>query len=377
MAAEPRTPPAGSSSRLAGLRRELHALAEPPGEEARTAAFMAERFASCRPARLLTGLGGHGLAALFRGREPGPRVGLRAELDALPAVGGARHGCGHDGHLALLAGVALHLREHPLARGEVVLLCQPAEETGQGAARLLADPRWPELAPELVFALHNLPGRPLGQVVLRSGLMCPASVGMRAWLRGVSSHAAQPGEGRSPAPVMARLLAELPGLAREGEMLTLVHARLGREGFGSTPGEALVCATLRAAGREALAALKERTRELTARLCQETGLDWRMEWPEPFAPTRNHPSAVELVRRAAAGQGLALAEPGGPMPWSEDFGRFTESLPGALFCLGAGRDHPPLHAEDYEFPDALLAPGLGLWLEVISQATARPAPARA
>jgi metal-dependent amidase/aminoacylase/carboxypeptidase family protein len=181
-------------------------------------------------------MGGHGLVAEFIGAGVRSTAGLRAELDALAEVQGARHGCGHDGHMALLCGVALSLAESPLQRGSVVLIFQPAEETGQGAAAMLADPRWPEIAPELVFALHNLPGLSLGQVALRAGVMNLASTGLEARLSGAASHAAQPEKGSSPAPALARLLAEMPGSGWEGELLTLTHARLGEPGFGTAPG---------------------------------------------------------------------------------------------------------------------------------------------
>lgn len=352
---------------MSELRRHVHGLAEPSGREQRTAAFLAELLASCNPALLLSGMGGHGLAAEFRGGAPGPRLGLRAELDAVACGQGARHVCGHDGHLALLAGVALHLAQRPLTRGSLVLILQPAEETGQGAAAFLADRRWSQIAPDMVFALHNLPGLPLGALAARSGVMNLASVGLGARLRGAASHAAQPAEGLSPAPALTGLLARLPGLAGEGELITLTHARLGEESFGVSPGEALLCATLRAPGDRSLSALRDRAARLVADLSAQNGLMHSLTWPEPFTVTRNHPVAVDALRRAAAALCLDFVEPEEPYPWSEDFGCFTAAAPGALFCLGAGESCPALHSADYVFPDQLLARGLDLWLEVISQ----------
>jgi amidohydrolase len=360
--------PENMIERLALIRRELHALAEPPGGEKHTAAYLADLLQSCKPTRLLEGIGGHGLVAEFKGQEPGPRVGLRAELDALAEARGARHGCGHDGHMALLCGVALSLAASPLKRGDAVLIFQPSEETGQGAAAMLADPSWPAIESDVVFALHNLPGLPLGQVAIRTGVMCLASVGLDASLTGAASHAAHPEEGRSPAPALARLIAELPVLAGQNELLTLTHARLGDQGFGTSPGEALLQATLRAPGDEALSSLRTRSGNLINRVASDNDLTVSIHWPEPFAVTSNHAEAVEIVRQAATQCGLAVHEQDQPFRWSEDFGCFTLKIPGALLCLGAGENHPPLHAGNYEFPDELLEIGLGLWLAVLEQA---------
>ncbi len=360
--------PKGMIQRLAVIRRELHALAESPGKEQRTSAYIAEFLRSCEPTRLFEGVGGYGLVVEFAGSEPGPRVGLRAELDGLATNQGARHGCGHDGHMALLCGVALSLAGSPPKQGSVVLVFQPAEETGQGADAMLADPRWYEVAPDLIFALHNLPGLPLGQVALRAGAMNMASVGLEARLVGVASHAAQPEMGRSPAQALARILAEMPGLAEQGELLTLVNARLGEEGFGTAPGKALVCATLRALSDQVLALLQDKAEKLIVDVASTNGLTYSTQWPEPFAATSNHPQAVEIVRRASAECGLDLHEPDQPFRWSEDFGCFTANTPGALFCLGAGERHTALHAEDYVFPDELLEIGLSFWLAVLDQA---------
>lgn len=353
---------------LAAIRRELHALAEPPRQEKRTAAYIDDLLKSCKPTGLLEGMGGHGLVAEFAGARPGPRVGLRAELDALAEGTGARHGCGHDGHMALLCGVALSLADNPPSRGVVTLIFQPAEETGQGAAAMLEDPRWPGIAPDLIFALHNLPGMPLGRVALRDGAMNMASTGMEVCLIGAVSHAAQPEKGISPAPVLARLMDELPSLAEEGDLLTLTHAHLGDGGFGTAPGEALLQATLRAPSDQALASLRARVEIAVSHRTSKGGLDYGIRLPEPFAATNNHPRATQIVRRAAREMGLDLLVPDEPFRWSEDFGLFTAEIPGALFCLGAGENHPALHASDYEFSDELLETGLSLWLAILGQA---------
>lgn len=353
---------------MESLRRELRQCPEPSGREERTAARLRDFLAQHRPSQLITGLGGCGLVAVFASPEPGPTVVLRAELDAVPAPGGAAHLCGHDGHMAALAGLAPWLAANREFRGRAALLFQPAEETGRGAASVLADPRYAALEPDYVFALHNLPGEPLGRVLLRQGASNCASEGLAVRLQGAASHAAHPEKGLSPAPALARLLQKLPSLGDEASawaLVTVVHARLGRPALGVSPGEAEIMATLRAEDDQTLAALRDRAEALVAQTAEKWGLGWTLEQREPFAAVTNHPRAAAAVRRAAEELGMEVVAPPRPFSWSEDFGLLAGRAPGALFCLGAGRETPPLHSAGYEFPDRLLEPARRLWIRIL------------
>lgn len=349
----------------------LKPLAEPSGAEAATARAMAEYLATLRPSALITGLGGHGLLAEFPGREPGPSLLWRAELDAVPGPDGApAHLCGHDGHLAVLGGLAAHLAAQPPARGRVLLACQPAEEDGQGAAAFLADPRLDGLAVDLALAFHNLPGLPLGQVVARPEAMNCASIGLAARLEGLASHASQPELGRSPAPALARLLGELPGLPAGVDgfsLVTIVHARLGQPAFGVSPGQAEIMATLRADSEAGLEALLAAASQAVSAAASANGLDYALELRDRFPATLNHPLAIDLARRACARAGLDWQAAALPFRWSEDFGAFCRRWPGALLVLGAGPQCPPLHNPGYDFPQDLLAPALNLALACVRE----------
>jgi len=359
------------------LRHHLHARPGLSGREEETALAMAEFFAGCSPAKILTGLGGHGVAAVFQA-APGPTVLLRAELDALPIAEddslawhsiypGIAHKCGHDGHLAILAGVAKSLAWRPPPRGRVILLCQPAEETGQGAAAVAADPRLAEITPDFLFALHNLPGYPAGQVLVREGPFAAGSGGLAIELEGSTAHAAYPEQGNSPAAALARLvtgLSSLPiPLEKSGRLalVTVTHAQLGRPTFGVTPGQAEILATLRADKDEVLEEIKARAETLVDEVARAHDLAATIRWSEEFPVTRNHPEAVAAVRAAADRIGLDWAEPAeSPFHWSEDFGHLLALGPGALFGLGSGQEHPSLHSHDYDFNDRILGPGIAL-----------------
>ncbi|PKL75397.1 MAG: amidohydrolase [Candidatus Melainabacteria bacterium HGW-Melainabacteria-1] len=370
-----------SLTRVVALRRTLHREAELSNQEHATAAILADWLAQYQPDQLFSNLGGHGLAAVYAGPEPGPTVLIRAELDALLIqedlpIGhrsrhpGVSHKCGHDGHMAIVAGLAPGLKANPLARGRAVLLFQPAEETGEGALRVLQDPAFAAIRPDYCFALHNLPAFELGQVVLQAGTFALASVGLKIELLGHSSHAAYPERGCSPAGAMAELILALQALNQtprsDFALLTVVSANLGETSFGINPGFATVMATLRSGDDEVLAQLRAEATELAQNLAQTAGLECRLSWHEAFPVTRNHPKAVALLEQASLNCGWQVMAPAEPFRWSEDFGWFTREIPGALFGLGAGHGLA-LHSEDYDFPEALLDPGIRIFRGVLDQ----------
>lgn len=365
------------------LLHHLHREPELSGAEGGTARAVTGFFDGLQPDRTLADLGGHGVAFVFDGAQPGPTVLLRCELDALPIqerhegpgqsrVPGVAHQCGHDGHMAILAAVGTRLARRRPARGRVVLLFQGAEETGEGAAAVVADPRFAELGVDLAFALHNVPGHPLGQVIVREGSITSASRGMEIELSGRTAHAAQPETGVSPALAMSRLVETLAslesGLVPDGEIAfaTVVGARLGEKAFGTAPGEARVWVTLRSETDPTMARLIEHAEQTARRLAERDGLELAIGYQDIFPATVNAAEAVGIVRAAATPGRLRLADK--PFRWSEDFGHITAAVPGALFGIGAGEDRPDLHNPDYRFPEALIPEAADLFVRILDAA---------
>ena len=367
---------------LVAFRHKLHRMPELSREEAQTAQEIRAVLAATNPDRLITGLGGHGIAAVYEGAQPGPTVMIRAELDGLPieeisgipyrsAVPGKGHLCGHDGHMTILTGLARLLGRRRPQHGRAVLLFQPAEEDGSGAAAVVADPRFRELTPDFAFALHNLPGLALGKVALAEGPVNCASRGMRIVLNGKTAHASMPETGISPVSVVAELMPALTALGRGGPldedfaMVTITHAKIGEPAFGVAPARAEIWATLRTLTDETMEELCVSAEHLVLSAATQKGLSVEISHDDIFQHCENAPEAVAHLRRALDEEGIAHDRGDLPMRASEDFGRFGHRASAAMFFLGAGENHPSLHNPDYDFPDDLIGIGTRVFMRAI------------
>ncbi len=371
------------TSKAAELRRELHSQPELSGAEVRTAARLRDFLASCGPTEIIEGIGGCGLAAIFAFNNPGPTLLVRCELDALPIqevndfehrskVDGVSHKCGHDGHMAIVAALAQNLSESPPPSGRVVLLFQPAEEIGAGAAAVLNDEKFTRLKIDCAIALHNLPGAPKHGIVCRTGSFSAAVKTAIIALRGKTSHAGEPELGLNPAAAIADIIRQTRALERpaDGEDFTLVtpvHISMGEKAHGISAGEGEMRFTLRAWDNARLAAAEDAVRTIVNKAAEAHSLQYSIDWTDHFAATNNNADSVQLVKRAAEHLGLSYTDKAEAFRWGEDFGLFTERFAGAMFGLGAGEDTPPLHNAAYDFPDELIPTGAGMFRSVIDQ----------
>jgi amidohydrolase len=366
---------------LRTLRVSLAACAEVAGSEVVTSTIIANFLESYVPDQLLTHLGGYGVAAVYEGRNPGPTIMIRCELDALPVEEADKtqwllpeaniaHRCGHDGHMAIVAGLAPLLHRVRPRCGRVVLLFQPAEETGKGALAIIDDPNFDKIRPDYAMTLHNLPGFPRGHIVYRRGTFASASVGMKVRLLGKASHAAEPEQARSPANAVRQLLSELPALSKVTDnpycMLTLTHAQLGLLSFGLTPGEATICATLRAASASALLSLRWEAEQCVRDCAAAELLCVEVEWVQEFPATESHEALVDVLERVCLDKNIVATKTPKPFRWSEDFGHFADICPLLHFGLGIGDHASGLHQPDYEFCDDMIMVGVSAYFEMVS-----------
>ena len=369
---------------LTALRRDLHRHPDLSGDEGATVARLLQLLEPMAPSQIVHGLGGHGLAVVYDSGRAGPTILLRAELDALPiqeqnnfahrsARDGVAHLCGHDGHMAVLVGMAQHLHQTPPPRGRVILLFQPAEETGAGARAVLADPRFAELRPDWAFAFHNMPGLARGAFAVAAGPASCASVGIKVSLDGVEAHAAFPETGRTPAPALAALLdwlaplAIVPPMGPGFELATLCHMTLGTPAFGFAPARAEAWITLRTLTDDGLQLLERRLSDVVQSLERQYGLHFTLTRHDHFQATINDPRAGDVIAKAAQAAGTPRAEFDFPMRPSEDFGAFSTQTRTGLFFLGAGTDCAPLHNPMYDFPDHLIPAACSVFQAILAQ----------
>ena len=365
-------------NQLVDLRHDLHRYPELSGEEKKTAIRIRSWLEQCSPARIIDGIGGFGIAAIFDSGEEGPAVLFRCELDALPiyevgepewrsTVSGKAHLCGHDGHMAIIAGLAKLLHEIPPTKGKVILLFQPAEETGEGARAIIKDKKFALIQSDFAFALHNLPGVKLGEVGIKPGPFNFASEGLSIHLTGHTSHASHPEDGNSPVYAMTELVNVLPalpttlGLTNESALLTIVHARLGAENFGISPGDAFVMTTIRSIDDKLQKNLITHAEELARRIAGNHNLEIEMSYSDRFAACTNDDIATQIIQTVLEKNRLEHQYLNTPFRWSEDFGIFGATTKSVLCVLGAGYNCPQLHNPDYDFPDELIETGVKLF----------------
>lgn len=366
------------------LRKDIHQHPELSGGEAQTArrieAFIREHYDT----EILTGLGGHGLAAVYTFSTDGPTVVIRCELDALPieeANGfghrsvhpGVSHKCGHDGHMAIVAGLAPWLRKQHFKKGRVVLLFQPSEETGRGADAVLKDDRFRKLAPKYVFALHNLPGEERGTIIVKDGVFTATVQSVAVHLQGKVAHASEPENGINPAHAMAQITNGLATLAQpdirqqDFALLTPVYSQLGEKAYGISAGSGELHYTLRTWSEERMQELKNDLLSLAETVCKQYRLQWSTQWFDYFPAVVNHPECSRLIEEVGVANNLPLVQRTTPFKFGDDFGWFSKEYTTALFGLGAGTDMPALHHNDYDFPDVISETGIRMFSGIISR----------
>lgn len=342
---------------------------------------MKDFISAFNPDEIIENLGGHGIAFVFNGLSKGKTIMFRCELDAIQVEeqstvsyksinSGVSHTCGHDGHMTIMAGLAQHLYENKLEKGRIVLLFQPAEETGSGAKAVIEDQKFKEIEPNFIFALHNLPGFEESQIIIKENEFASASKGMKIKLKGKSSHAAEPENGISPTFALALIIYELEHFCDEFDffsLITITYAHLGEKKFGINPSELELGATFRAHNNKNLEEISFLASESIREIGSCEGLECKITWHEEFSSTTNDPYCIDIIKKAAIENKFETHILEIPFKWSEDFGTFTQKYPGALFGIGAGKNLAQLHNPDYDFPDEIIETGIDMFKSIIKK----------
>lgn len=370
---------------LRQFRQVLHQNPELSGKEIRTQARLRSFLDQYALGANVQHVGKTGVLVLFEAEKPGPCILVRADMDALPIEEtnqfghrsrnpGVSHKCGHDGHTTILAGLALRLAREKITKGKVLLLFQPAEETGEGARAVLDDLVIQQHHPTMAFALHNIPGKPMHQVLLKTGTFTPAVHSLILKFKGKTSHAAEPDQGTNPAQAIAETImaagkTEQPDTEDpEFGLITPVYATLGSQDYGISAGYGEAHFTIRSWTNKRMQDLTNKFLKLCDEIARRHQLQMEKSFTAVFAANENDEKAVELIRSSAGSLGLSQEELHKPMRWGEDFGLFTQLYPGAMFGLGSGENTPALHNPDYDFPDEIIVTGVEMFHSTIQEA---------
>lgn len=365
------------------LRRDIHRHPELAFEEHRTSALVADKLEGWGYA-VHRGLGGTGVVGTLKRGHGTRRLGLRADMDALPiaeASGaewssqrpGLMHACGHDGHTAMLLAAARHLAEAGRFDGTLNLIFQPAEEGGGGALRMMADGLFDAHPCDAIFAMHNMPGIPQGALVLREGAAMASSDYATITLTGIGGHGALPQHTADPVVAAASLVMALQTVvSRNVDPLQAAVVTVGALNAGRAnnviPATATLELSVRALDREVRALLERRIKALVQAQAESFGVKATIDWRAGYAVLVNTPAETAFAREVA----LELLGPdrvtlqGPPLTGSEDFAFMLERVPGSYLFIGNG-DAPGtcmVHHPGYDFNDDNIAIGSAFWVKL-------------
>ncbi|MBP2170492.1 hippurate hydrolase [Erwinia toletana] len=366
-------------------RRQLHARPELGYQEHQTSRMVAEQLRAFG-LQVHTGLAGTGVVGTLE-NGPGPVIGLRADMDALPMTElgnpphksnhpGVMHACGHDGHTAILLATAKLLSQTRRFSGTLHFVFQPAEENLGGARKMVEDGLFTLFPMDAIYGLHNWPGLPIGAVAVNSGVMMASLDSFEITLTGKSCHAAMPESGADPIVTAAELIMALQTIpARRLSPLASAVVSItqinGGEAINVIPEQVKLRGTVRCLQSEVRTKVRGLIDEFVTTLPTPFDVEGTINWYPGYPVTKNHPQPAINVREAAIS---ALGEDAlrwevNPSMASEDFGCMLEACPGAYFWIGADGDTPsrPLHNAWYDFNDAIIEQGIGIWLRLVER----------
>jgi hippurate hydrolase len=365
---------------LTEFRRDLHANPELGFEEHRTAALVAERLTGWG-VEVHTGIGRTGVVGVIRGRgERSDRsIGLRADMDALPMVEEndfahrstkqeVMHGCGHDGHVAILLGAARYLAESRDFDGTVYVIFQPGEEGYAGARAMIEDGLFTRFPAQEVYALHNWPALPAGRFGLNSGPMMAAADRVEISVCGKGGHGAHPHLVVDPVLAAAHIVTSAQSIVArnvaplDNAVLSLCAVHAGNlSAFSVVPREARLTGTVRSFRPDVQEIVEQRLSELVESTARAFGAEGKTIYERIYPATINHPAqarfagdvAAQLVGDDNVTRDLA------PSMGAEDFAFMLQEKPGCYVRLGqgGGPSNCFLHNSRYDFNDAVIPLG--------------------
>lgn len=363
---------------LHAVRQDIHAHPELGFEEHRTAALVAHALKSWG-FEVHTGIGQTGVVGVLRNGTGAGRLGLRADMDALPIIEntgvgyssqhrGCMHACGHDGHTAMLLGAARYLAATRQFDGTLTLIFQPAEEGQGGAEAMLADGLLERFPCDALFGMHNMPGLPAGHLGFRQGPMMASQDLLTVTIEGVGGHGSMPHLAVDPLVAAASVVLALQTVvarninAQEAAVVTVGALQAG-EAANVIPQQALLRLSLRALNAPVREQMLERVKAIIHSQAQSYGCTAQIEHRPAYPVLVNSPAETEFARQVGVELVGEQAVDGNTakLMGSEDFAWMLQRCPGSYLFIGNGLARPMVHNPGYDFNDDILLTGAAYW----------------
>ena len=370
---------------LTGIRRHLHANPELSCEEVETAHFVAEKLESWGY-EVTCNVGGHGVVARLSAGTGKKGIAIRADMDALPIADetslayacrspGKMHACGHDGHTTVLLGAAEYLARTRRFDGTVTLIFQPAEEGGKpsGAQAMIADGLFERFPFDAIFGLHNHPGAPEGNILLRPGPMMASADTVHITVRGVGGHASRPHLTVDPVVIACNLVVSLQTIvSRNVDPTQTAVVTVGTIHAGNAvnviPESAKLALSVRSFDPKIRDLLQARIVTLTQSVVAGHGATVEIDYQRGYPVVVNSEAETAFAREVAEELiGPERVSTCPLIPGSEDFAFFLERKPGSFLRLGNGLNSAILHSSKYDFADGSLTTGSALWARLVER----------
>lgn len=368
-----------NEAELVATRQYLHANPELSFEEVETARFVADKLEGWGY-EVTRNVGGHGVVARLKVGTSSKSIGIRADMDALPILEdtglpyasktpGKMHACGHDGHTTMLLGAAEYLARTRRFDGTVTLIFQPAEEAGvgSGAQAMIADGLFERFPIDAIFGLHNHPGAPAGNWLMRSGPLMAAADSVKITISGKGGHASRPHLTIDPVVAACNLVVSLQSIVSRNidptqtAVITVGSIHSG-EASNVIPDTATLSLSVRSFDPTIRSTLEKRIRSMTAAIAEGHGATAKIDYTHGYPVVVNSEKETEFARSVA--EELVGPEKVGLchlIPGSEDFSYFLEHKPGSFLRLGNGESSQILHSSKYNFADESLTVGAAMW----------------
>ncbi len=376
----------GFAGEFMALRRDLHMHPELAFEELRTSNIVAEELTKMGFS-VMTGVAGTGVVGTLVNGTSRKVIAIRADMDALPIQEttqlpyasrreGKMHACGHDGHTTMLLATARYLSETFNFDGTVHLIFQPAEEDISGAKRMVDEGIFKRFPSDVIFALHNIPGEPVGQVRVRTGAITATVDIVDVTIRGIGGHGALPHLAADPiVAASSAVMALQTAVSRNANPLDPCVVTVGAFNGGVLPtiipDSVSLKIGVRTCSPETQKLMALRIPAILQQQAASFGCVADVEYGQgiSYPACFNDAAAAQVVRDVAQslGQDLHRVELAGPYMFSEDFSFMLNAVPGCYFGMGNGNSKG-LHDAGYDFNDELLVKGTQFWASLVEKA---------